>query len=53
MNSRFFTQEEMPSIVVPDKPESIADSEINVAADKALENFMKLFKDMLSTSEFI
>jgi len=53
MNSRFFTQEEMPSIAVPDKPESIADSEINVAAEKALWNFMKLFKDMVSTSEFI
>lgn len=53
MSSRFFSQEEMPNIAVPEKPETIADSEINRAAEKALENFIKLFKGMVSTSEFI
>ena len=53
MEFRFFQQEEMPSISVPDNVNEIAPEDIDNAAVVAKDNVIELIKKMLITSGFI
>lgn len=53
MEFRFFQQEEMPSISVPDNVNEIPAEDIDKAATVAKDNIMKLIEKMFKTSEFI
>ena len=53
MEFRFFQQEEMPSILVPDNVNEISPEDIDKAAMVAKDNIIKLIENMLITSEFI
>jgi hypothetical protein len=53
MDFRFFAQVPLPEINIPDEPKDIQAEQVDKAADKALNNFMTKFTEMLRTSEFI
>ena len=53
MDSKFFSQQAMPNIVVPNNIRDIKSTQIDEAGDLALEKFIKLLNKMLIKSEFI
>ena len=53
MDFGFFEQVPMPEVNIPDEPNEIQADQVDAAADKALNNFMTKFTEMLKTSEFI
>lgn len=53
MEFRYFQQEEMPSISVPDDANEIQPEDIDKAAIVAKDNIIKLIERMFITSEFI
>ncbi len=53
MDFRFFAQIPLPEVNIPNEPKDIQAEQVDIAADKALNNFMTKFTEMLRTSEFI
>lgn len=53
MNSKFFSQQAMPSIIFPENVKDIKAAQIDEAGELALNNFSKLFNEMLIKSEFL